>query len=241
MATGLTDPDGADTNPATEQLIIQVTRLVKTYRAEADQIRACDHIDLSVDRGDLIAVTGPSGSGKSTLLHLIGALETPDAGQIVVNGRAITALRGRRLAAYRRTVGFVFQRFHLLPTLTAADNVLAPILPFRVQFDKHDRAHQLLDAVGLAGRENALPARLSGGQQQRVAIARALVNDPPLVLADEPTGNLDSRTGEEVVDLLVGLRDRFGTTVIIASHDHAVARRCDRIIRLRDGRIIEER
>lgn len=147
----------------------------------------------------------------------------------------MTGLSGRGLAAYRRRVGFVFQRFHLLPTLTALDNVIAPLIPFRTDFDKVARAHELLATVGLADRAAALPSRLSGGQQQRVAIARALINQPALLLADEPTGNLDSQTGTAIVDLLLRLRDEQGTTVIMATHDTAIAARCDRTVQLRDG------
>jgi putative ABC transport system ATP-binding protein len=150
---------------------------------------------------------------------LSGALDRPDAGTITVDGADITTLSGKALADYRRRVGFVFQRFNLLPTLTVLDNVIAPVLPFKVDYDRRERARDLLDAVALAGRENTLGTRLSGGQQQRVAIARALMNRPQLVLADEPTGNLDTTTGEEIVQLLLGLRDRYDATVLIATHN----------------------
>ena len=149
-------------------------------------------------------------------------------------------LRRRQLDAYRRTVGFVFQRYHLLPTLTALDNVLAPVLPYRVGFNKTVRARELLDAVGLSGREAALPGELSGGEQQRVAIARALIGRPSLLLADEPSGNLDSRTGEQILDLLVALRAERGVTILIATHEQHIAARCDRLVRLRDGRITDD-
>jgi putative ABC transport system ATP-binding protein len=152
----------------------------------------------------------------------------------------ITALKERKLTEYRRRVGFVFQRFHLLPALTARDNVLAPVMPYRTSFDKVERAMSLLDAVGLADRAGHLPARLSGGEQQRVAIARALVNDPPLVLADEPTGNLDSASGAQIIDLLLGLRAERHLTVVVATHDSAIAARCDRVARLRDGRLLDD-
>jgi putative ABC transport system ATP-binding protein len=146
----------------------------------------------------------------------------------------------RRQPGYRRRIGFVFQRFHLLPALTVLDNVAAPLLPYRTSFAKFDKARDLLAAVGLAGRERSIPSRLSGGQQQRVAIARALINDPGLLLADEPTGNLDSATGAEIMDLLVDLRERRGMTIVVATHDPVIASRCDRIIRLRDGRVIDD-
>ncbi len=143
-------------------------------------------------------------------------------------------------ADYRRRVGFVFQRFHLIPALSALDNVMAPVLPYRTTFDKRDRARRLLEAVGLGGREHSLPSRLSGGQQQRVAIARALINRPALLLADEPTGNLDSHTGGEILDLLLDLRARYGMTVVVATHDPQIAVRCDRYLRLSDGRITDD-
>ena len=188
----------------------------------------------------MTAVTGPSGSGKSTLLHLIGAIEHTDAGTIRVDDIELTQLKRAKLTAYRRGVGFVFQRYHLLPTLTALDNVLAPVLPYRVDFDKTARAREMLAAVGLAERERSLPSQLSGGQQQRVAIARALVALPRLLLADEPTGNLDSKTGVEILDLLARLRKEYGMTVLIATHEQHVAARSDRLIRLRDGRVVDD-
>jgi putative ABC transport system ATP-binding protein len=201
---------------------------------------AVDDVSLSVDAGTAVALTGPSGSGKSTLLHLIGAIEKSDEGDIDVDGQRVTGLSGRALAAYRRRIGFVFQRFHLLPTLTALDNVMAPLIPFRTDFDKAARARELLAMVGLADRAAALPSRMSGGQQQRVAIARALVNQPVLLLADEPTGNLDSHTGGAIVDLLLNLRDEHGTTLIMATHDASIAARCDRAVHMRDGQLTTE-
>jgi putative ABC transport system ATP-binding protein len=203
-------------------------------------ITALDGVTLRIAPRSAVALTGPSGSGKSTLLHLVGALERPDAGSIVVGGQALGSLSRRELAAHRRRVGFVFQRFNLLPALTVLDNVMAPVLPYRVPFDKAARARELLAAVGLDGRETSLPSRLSGGQQQRVAIARALINRPEIVLADEPTGNLDSRTGAGIVDLLLGLRDEHGITVVLATHDSQVAARCDRAVRLLDGRVADD-
>jgi putative ABC transport system ATP-binding protein len=205
-----------------------------------ESITALDGVALRIAPRSAVALAGPSGSGKSTLLHLIGALERPDAGSIAVGGRVLGSLSRRELAAHRRGVGFVFQRFNLLPALTVLDNVMAPVLPYRVPFDKEARARELLAAVGLDGRETSLPSRLSGGQQQRVAIARALINRPPIVLADEPTGNLDSRTGAGIVDLLLGLRDEHGITIVLATHDSQVAARCDRVVRLLDGRVTDD-
>jgi putative ABC transport system ATP-binding protein len=219
---------------------IDVDRVVKRYRTGSALVTALDGISVSVESGSTVAITGPSGSGKSTLLHLIGAMDVADEGRIVVQGQDVTRLSARAQAAYRRTIGFVFQRFHLLPALTALDNVAAPLIPYRTDFDKHERAAELLAAVGLAGREDALPAELAGGEQQRVAIARALVNDPRLLLADEPTGNLDSQTGGEIVELLLELRARRGMTVLVATHNPLIASRCDRIVRLLDGRVRDD-
>ncbi|MBY8881089.1 ABC transporter ATP-binding protein [Actinacidiphila acidipaludis] len=197
-------------------------------------LTALDAVDLEVGDGASVALTGPSGAGKSTVLHLAGGMDRPDQGVVEIDGEELTA---RRLDAHRRRTGFVFQRFHLLPALTALDNVLAPVRPRRVDFDRRERGMELLTAVGLEGRAQALPSELSGGQRQRVAIARALVSRPKLLLADEPTGNLDSATGRDIVDLLLDLRERFGMTMLLATHDAEVAASCDRIIRLQDGRI----
>jgi ABC-type lipoprotein export system ATPase subunit len=221
--------------------LIRIRGLDKRYPTLDATITAADGIDLDIAAGTTTAITGPSGSGKSTLLHLIGALDRPDKGAITVDGVEITTLNGKALADYRRTVGFIFQRFNLLPTLTVLDNVIAPVLPFKVNYDRRERARELLDTVGLAGRENTLGTRLSGGQQQRVAIARALMNWPRLVLADEPTGNLDTTTGEEITQLLLGLRDRYDATVLIATHDLDLAKRCDNVIHIRDGRVTNPR
>jgi len=219
---------------------VTVTAVTKTFTSGGTSIRAVDDVSTTIAAGSMVALTGPSGSGKSTLLHLIGAIEATDAGTITVDDVDLTRLRGGRLAGYRRTIGFVFQRYHLLPALTALDNVIAPVLPYRVGFDKAARATELLAAVGLAGRERALPAHLSGGEQQRVAIARALIGRPALLLADEPTGNLDSRTGAEILDLLTDLRAQYGMTMLIATHEQHVAARCERLLRLRDGRVVED-
>jgi putative ABC transport system ATP-binding protein len=220
---------------------IELDGVVRRYRVDADtEIAALDGVTLAVEPGSAVALSGPSGSGKSTLLHVIAALDRPDAGSVTVGGRDLGALSRRELARHRRGLGFVFQRFNLLPALTVIDNVLAPVLPYRTDFDKQERAAELLAAVGLDGRETSLPSKLSGGQQQRVAIARALINRPPILLADEPTGNLDSRTGAGIVDLLLELRERQGTTVVLATHDPQVAARCDRVVRLLDGRITDD-
>jgi putative ABC transport system ATP-binding protein len=219
---------------------VELRGVTKTFQAGARTITALDSVSLSVEPGGVLAVTGPSGSGKSTLLHVIGAMDEFDAGSVAVGEFPVHELDGRGRAGYRRRIGFVFQHFHLLPALTTRDNVAAPLLPHRVDFDKHERARELLAAVGLADREDDLPSQLSGGEQQRVAIARALVNDPGLLLADEPTGNLDSETGLEIVQLLLDLRAERAMTVIVVTHNPLVAARCDRVARLHDGRLLDD-
>jgi putative ABC transport system ATP-binding protein len=221
--------------------MIELRRVTRRYRISQDvTVTALDGVSLGVPAGAAVAITGPSGSGKSTLLHLIGALDRPDEGEVWAGGEDLGSLKERDLAAHRRRVGFVFQRFNLLPALTALDNVTAPVLPFRTTYDKRKRACELLAAVGLSGREQSMPSKLSGGEQQRVAIARALVNHPSVVLADEPTGNLDSRTGEVIMDLLLAMREREALSLIVATHDASVASRCDRVVRLVDGRLRDD-
>ncbi|MEV0000924.1 ABC transporter ATP-binding protein [Micromonospora sp. NPDC050980] len=219
---------------------VRAEGLVREFRSGAERLTAVDGVSLEIPGGSVTALTGPSGSGKSTLLHLIGAIERADRGGLTVDDVEVTALRRAALARYRQRVGFVFQRYHLLPALTVLDNVIAPVLPRPGRADHPTRARELLAAVGLAGRERALPAQLSGGQQQRVAIARALMGRPRLLLADEPTGNLDSTTGAQILDLLLELRERHGMTILLATHERAIAARCDRLIRLGDGRIVED-
>jgi putative ABC transport system ATP-binding protein len=204
------------------------------------QVTAAADVTFTIESGAFVAITGASGSGKSTMLHMIGAIERPDSGVIISNDTDVTALRGSALADYRRTVGFVFQRYNLLPGLTVLDNVTAPVLPYRTGWDKRQRARDLLAAVGLAGRERSLPSRMSGGEQQRIAIARALINTPALLLADEPTGNLDSANAADLLDLLARLRAEHDMTIILASHDPQIAARAERLIRLRDGAVVDD-
>ncbi|MEV0807555.1 ABC transporter ATP-binding protein [Micromonospora sp. NPDC050200] len=225
---------------ATTGSTVRTAELVRQFRTGTERLTAIDDVSLEVAAGSVVALTGPSGSGKSTLLHMIGAIEQADRGTVTVDDVEVTALRRAALARYRQGVGFVFQRYHLLPALTVLDNVIAPVLPRRGRADHAARARELLDAVGLAGRERSLPAQLSGGQQQRVAIARALMGAPRLLLADEPTGNLDSTTGAQILDLLLDLRDRHGMTILLATHEQAIAARCDRLVRLGDGRVVED-
>jgi putative ABC transport system ATP-binding protein len=229
------------TTPASSSGALELRGVSKRYgTGQGAQVTAADDVTFTVEAGAFVALTGASGSGKSTLLHMIGAIERPDSGTIIANGTDVTALHGAAQADYRRTVGFVFQRYNLLPALTAVDNVLAPVLPYRTSWDKHDRARQLLEAVGLAGRERSLPARMSGGEQQRIAIARALINTPALLLADEPTGNLDSANATAILDLLTRLRAEHHMTILLASHDPQIAARAERLIRLRDGAVIDD-
>ncbi|HTW20081.1 MAG TPA: ABC transporter ATP-binding protein [Mycobacteriales bacterium] len=224
-----------------ESARLELDGVTKSYGLGRDhQVDAAHDVTLTIEAGSFVALTGASGSGKSTLLQLIGALERVDAGTIRSGDVDITGLRGRALADYRRTVGFVFQRYNLLPALTALDNVIAPVLPYKTGYRKKDRALELLTALGLADRADSLPSHLSGGEQQRVAIARALMSTPSLLLADEPTGNLDSATATEILELLAGLRKTHQMTMIVATHDPQVAARCERMIRLRDGRVIDD-
>ena len=232
---------GQTTPAAGDSVLVSVRELSKAFpAASGGPVRALSDVDLDIQRGAAVALTGPSGSGKSTLLHLLGAMLPADAGRIVVDGQDVAAMRRRELVSYRRTVGFVFQRFQLLPALSALGNVLAPVLPSRPGPEVQDRAAQLLTRVGLADRLDAVPSKLSGGQQQRVAIARALLSRPRLLLADEPTGNLDSATGSQILDLLLEARDQDEVTLVVATHDVAVAERCDRVVALRDGKITSD-
>ncbi len=224
----------------TATAIVETRNLVKVY-GDGAEVRALDGLNLRVERGEFVAVMGPSGSGKSTLLHILGALDRPTSGEVWVDGQNLASVRD--LDTFRaRTVGFVFQMHNLIPTLTARENVEVPMMGQPVgRRERRQRAEELLERVGLKDRMNHLPSQLSGGERQRVAIARALANRPAIILADEPTGNLDSQSGAEVVALLRQLNRDLGTTVILVTHDPAVARRADRILLMRDGRIIGER
>lgn len=218
--------------------VIEIRGLVKTF--EGGLVRALDGADLTVAAGEFVAVAGPSGCGKSTLLHLIAALDRPDAGTIKVNGRDLA--RERNLARYRaREVGLVFQLDNLLPTLGAGENVQVPMFEVGLSAaERRGRARELLTQVGLDNKDKNLPAELSGGERQRVAIARALANAPPILLADEPTGRLDSESGARVLELLADLRERRRLTVVLVTHETGIAQQADRIVRMRDGRIVGE-
>jgi putative ABC transport system ATP-binding protein len=215
--------------------VIEVRGLRKTF--EDGRIVALDGMNLAVAAGEFVAVVGPSGCGKSTLLHLIAALDEPDEGSIHVGGHALET--HRELSHYRaRHVGMIFQLHNLLPTLTAVENVQVPMFELDLSArERRQRARSLLRAVGLEGRERNRPPQLSGGERQRVAIARALANEPPILLADEPTGSLDSEAGRTVLDLIERLRDENGLTVVLVTHDADVAARADRIVHMLDGRL----
>lgn len=210
------------------------------YRTGAGEVRALDGVDLTIDHGEFVAVEGPSGSGKSTLLQLLGALDRSTGGSVRFDGRELSTLAERDLTELRsRDIGFVFQAFNLIPTLSAAENVESAMVPVtKSRTARRDRVSDLLDQVGLGARAAHLPSRLSGGEQQRVAIARALANEPRVILADEPTGNLDSTTAEEVVGLLQSLSADRGVTVVVVTHDRHVARLAARRIRIRDGHVV---
>ena len=225
---------------AGDKAMVVTKGLTKVY-GDGASVRALDGVSLRVDSGEFLAVCGPSGSGKTTLLNLIGTLDRPTSGEVWVNGVNVARLKGDALADFRReNIGFVFQLFHLVPWLTALENVMLPLLPYRrgLGFDLEDRARGLLEEMGLGGRLEHLPGELSGGEQQRVAIARALVNRPRLVLADEPTGNLDSASGSEVMELLRRSNESHGVTVVLVTHDERVAGYADRVIHLQDGKIV---
>jgi putative ABC transport system ATP-binding protein len=219
------------------RMIVQVRDLSLRLTGGGRSVTILDGVTLDVPEHEVLAVTGPSGSGKSTLLGLIAGLDRPTSGSIDVDGVDITRLDEDALARLRRdTIGFVFQSFHLIPTLTAAENVAVP-LELASHASPGARAAELLDAVGLADRADHYPTQLSGGEQQRVALARAVSLRPRLLLADEPTGNLDSATGAQIIELLLALREEFGATLVLVTHDHALTRHAHRVVRLRDGRL----
>ncbi len=214
---------------------IDVRDVVKTY--DDGQTRALDGVTLSVGKGEFVSITGPSGCGKSTLLHAIAALEKPDSGEIYVNGEEIT--NKRDLSRYRaRTIGLIFQLHNLLPNLSASENVQVPMYEISISpRDRRKRADELLALVSLEGKEKKRPPQLSGGERQRVAIARALANSPPIILADEPTGNLDSKASLQVIDLLRDIQRQQGVTLVLVTHDSDIARAADRTVHMLDGRI----
>jgi putative ABC transport system ATP-binding protein len=223
---------------STPMILLDDVRL--KLASAAGPVNVLSGLSLAVAPGETVSVVGPSGSGKSTMMMVIGGLERPSAGRVVVAGTDLGTLDEDALARFRRdTIGIVFQGFHLVPTMTALENVAIP-LELGGRRDAFDRAREGLEAVGLGHRLLHYPGQLSGGEQQRVALARAFVVEPKLLLADEPTGNLDTSTGRVVIDLLFRLRARRGTTLLLITHDSGLAQRCDRIVRLADGRIVDD-
>ena len=218
--------------------IIRLQNVHKVYRTKEIETIALENVNLSVDKGELISVMGPSGCGKSTLLNIIGMLDTPNQGQIHINDQDISKLTDKTAAGFRnKTVGFIFQSFHLIPSLNVLDNVQLPLL-YRSCSNRTARAKEVLEKVGLSHRMKHFPTQLSGGQCQRVAIARAIIGQPEIILADEPTGNLDSKMGMEIMELLFNLNNE-GTTIIMVTHDELIAKQTKRIIRFFDGRQVE--
>lgn len=219
-------------------MILELENVRRRFASGSDWIHVLKGVDLSVREGEVVALTGPSGVGKSTLLHLIGGLDRPDGGLIRVGGMVVTDLRGTDLDQFRRrSVAIVYQFHFLMPEFSALENVMLPAIVAGDGKDAGERAMALLREVGLEGRAHHAPSKLSGGEQQRVAIARALINAPRVLLADEPTGNLDEDTAALVFDLLMSLKERHGLTVLMATHNSTLAGACDRILRLKDGRI----
>jgi putative ABC transport system ATP-binding protein len=218
-------------------MIIQARDLQKTYILGQAPIRALDHVSFEVEKGDMLAISGPSGSGKSTLMHIIGCLDRLDGGEYILAGEDVSKIPNDRLAEIRnRHIGFVFQTFNLLPRMNALENVELPLL-YSGRHDAKDRAEEALRIVGLGNRLHHEPNQLSGGQRQRVAVARAIVTNPAILLADEPTGNLDSKTGEEIMALFHKLNEE-GRTIILVTHEADIARHCRRQIHMLDGRIV---
>jgi putative ABC transport system ATP-binding protein len=224
----------------TPQAIYDLRDVSKTFNEGANEVRAVEDVDLTVAEGEFLAVFGPSGSGKTTLLQLLGALDRPSSGEILFEGRDLARLKDGELSALRLgTFGFIFQTFNLIPTLTAAQNVEVALAPRRLKAEaRRGRTLRLLESVGLGARADHLPGQLSGGEQQRVAIARALANEPHVLLADEPTGNLDSTTGEEIVELLMSLSMERRQTIVLVTHDTGIADRASRVVRMHDGRLL---
>lgn len=222
--------------------LLDLRGVSKIYRTDAEEIRALDDVSFSVRRGEFVGVTGPSGSGKSTLLHLIGCLDTPTSGEYLFEGSPVHTLGDAGLASIRNErIGFIFQNFNLLPRISARNNVALPLSYAGLsRKERREKALLSLERVRLGHRTTHKPPQLSGGERQRVAIARALVMEPSVVLADEPTGNLDQRVGNQIMDLLAELNRDQGATILVITHDMEIARKCSRVVSLRDGKIVED-
>ncbi|HLE07518.1 MAG TPA: ABC transporter ATP-binding protein [archaeon] len=220
--------------------VIELDNVSKTYSLDSVKVNALDKVSLKISKGDFVSIIGPSGSGKSTMLHILGALDRPSSGKVEIDGTDLTKLSDSQVARLRgKKIGFVFQFFNLYPTLTAIENVELPMMIMEIpEHERKKRAAELIEKVGLKQRANHLPAQLSGGERQRVAIARALANNPTFILADEPTGNLDSKTGIELMKFLGKINKDSGTTLIIVTHDRTVADFADKKIELMDGKIL---
>lgn len=220
--------------------ILAVDGLVKYYGTGENQVRAVDHTSLEIERGKFTAIVGRSGSGKSTLLHLIGGLDRPDAGKVWIEGKEIFCLKDDRLAEFRRKkIGFIFQDYNLIPSLNVWENIVLP-LGLDNRRVKKEEVRNVLEKIGLADKEDAMPNALSGGQKQRTAIARALVTRPAIILADEPTGNLDSQTELEVMSLMKSCVTDFGQTLVMITHDEMIAQMADRVIEIVDGKVVSD-
>ncbi|MFZ4795260.1 MAG: ABC transporter ATP-binding protein [Blastocatellia bacterium] len=223
--------------------ILEAVNVVREYRMKAETVRALDGVTVRIERGEFVAILGTSGSGKSTLLNLFGGLDRPTTGEIRYDGQSLAPFSSRQMARYRlESVGMIFQSFNLIPTMTARENVaLALAFAGETRRARMEKAAGLLDRVGLSHRLDHLPSELSGGEQQRVSIARAIANQPRVLLADEPTGNLDSRRAGEILQLLAGMREQDGRTIVLVTHDQQLAERhADRTVRLRDGLVEED-
>ena len=220
--------------------ILRVENLCKTYGKGKNEVKALDHISFSVNKGEFIAIIGPSGSGKSTLLHLLGGVDKPTSGKVFMNDQDVYVQNDEQLAIFRRRqVGLIYQFYNLIPILNVFENMTLP-LKLDGQKVNEERVNELLELLGLAERRKHLPSQLSGGQQQRVSIGRALINAPALVLADEPTGNLDSKSSQEIIGLLKHSNKKYGQTLIVITHDENIALQADRIIRIADGQIVSD-
>ena len=220
--------------------ILKAEHLTKVYGSGENQVKALDDVSFSVQKGEFLAIIGPSGSGKSTLLHILGGVDIPTSGKVYMEGQDVFAQNEEQLAIFRRRqVGLIYQFYNLLPVLNVKENLTLPILMDGRKVNQA-KLQEMLHILRLEGREKHLPNQLSGGQQQRVAIARAIVNDAPVILADEPTGNLDTKTSYEIMDFFVNLNERMGKTIVLVTHEDDIAKYCKRIIRFKDGNIIDD-